>query len=339
MPTLLLLQDLNVPAAAIRELIRRYRLPYDLSFAEALAEKSRINVEVVGAVNAPVDARVLDVFQNVRMVAVAFTGHEHVDKELCKKRGIKVYNVPAYATDSVAELTIGLAISLLRDIPRGDRECRVTLAGRDDWWKGFGPGSDLNGKTVGIVGLGTIGMRVAELFHAFKCSLIAWARDPAEGDERAKDRRRRFEAAIEKGGLGGELLPLDEVFARADIVTLHVALNDQTRGLVSQRQFNCMKPGACLINTARGGVIDEAALIEILADPSKGIRAALDVFDPEPLPADDPLLRLPNTILTPHIAYKTKEALERRARITIENIKDFLDHADDPNHWPPNRVA
>lgn len=265
-------------------------------------------MHAVVTVNARVDEQVLRRFPNLRLVATAFTGYDCADLAACKKRGIKVYNVPSYSTDSVAELTIALAVALLRGIPGADKETRDIRDEREASWKGFGPGIELAGKTVGIIGTGRIGLRAAELFRAFKCPLIAWSRNQRE------------EFSNLDGLIRGEYVPKEEVFSRADVVSLHIGLNDETRGFVGKKLLALMKPDACLINTARGPIVDKEVLVEALGE--KRIRAAIDVFDQEPLPADDPLLQFPErTILTPHIAYKTREALERRARITIENIR------------------
>lgn len=310
-----ILQKIGVDPCLVEELISGAGLDLQIVWEDWRDVVSPDEISVIVTVNTPVDLAVMGRFPNLRMIAVAFTGHDHVDKEACKERGIKVYNVPSYSTDSVAELAIATAISLLRDIPRGDRDIREVADGRADWWTGFGPGTELAGQTVGILGTGTIGLRVTELFRAFKCEIIGWSREKRDAFCKA----------------GGTYVSKEEVFSEADIVSVHIALNDQTRGFVGKERLNMMKPGACLINTARGPVIETEALVEALK--ANRIRAALDVFDLEPLPAGDPLLALPNTVLTPHVAYKTKEALERRAQITIENIGRFLGGDD------TNRVA
>jgi D-3-phosphoglycerate dehydrogenase len=304
MQTLLILQDLGVAREVISELIREAGLPLEPLWPAPDRAPSPDEVVAIVTVNKPVDERLLTRFPNVRIVAVAFTGYDAVDLEACRKRNAAVCNVPSYATDSVAELTIGLAIALLRDIAAGDRTIH------SGGWLLAQPGAELAGKTVGIIGTGAIGLRVAELFRALKCKLIGWSRT----------QRKAFTT------LGGTYLTIDAVFSRADIVSLHVPLNAETRGLIGRKELSLMKPGACLINTARGPIVDSAALVDALS--TGGIRAAIDVFDTEPLPTGDPLIHAGAAVLTPHIAYKTHEALERRARITIENIKGFLDGKD-----------
>jgi D-3-phosphoglycerate dehydrogenase len=209
----------------------------------------------------------------------------------------------------VAELTIALMICLLRDIPRGDRTVRA------GGWKLERWGTEMAGKTVGIVGTGAIGLRVAELCGAFKCKLIGWSRT----------KRQAFT------DLGGQYLPRSQVFSQADVVSIHLALNKDTQGIVGTEELGVMKPGACLVNTARGRVVDKTALIIALKEGR--IRAALDVFDQEPLPQDDPLLQVDHALLTPHLAFRTNEALHRRAAVTVQNIRAFLDGSD------TNRIA
>jgi phosphoglycerate dehydrogenase-like enzyme len=304
MQTLLILQDLGVAHEVISELIREANLPLEPLWPAPGPVPSPDEVAVIVTVNTPVDERLLTRLPNVRIVAVAFTGYDSVDLEACRQRNIAVCNVPFYATDSVAELTLGLAISLLRDIPAGDRTIR------HGGWLLDHPGTELAGKTVGIIGTGAIGLRVAELFRALKCKLIGWSRT----------QREPFTT------LGGTYLTIDEVFSRADIVSLHVPLDAETRGLIGRKELSLMRPGACLINTARGPIVNSAALVDALE--SGRIRAAIDVFDTEPAPADDALIHAGATVLTPHIAYKTHEALTRRAAITINNIKGFFDGRD-----------
>jgi D-3-phosphoglycerate dehydrogenase len=209
----------------------------------------------------------------------------------------------------VAELTLALAICLLREVPG----CNERLhAGT---WKVGRWGTELAGKTVGILGTGAIGLRAAEIFKACKCKLVGWSRTEREAFTQ----------------LGGTYRPLDKVLAEADIVSVHVPLTPETKGLIGQHELDLMKPGACLINTARGRIVEKAALVHALQE--KRIRAALDVFDEEPLPSDHPLTTVPEALLTPHIAFKTEEALHRRAQVTVGNIACFLEGSD------VNRIA
>jgi phosphoglycerate dehydrogenase-like enzyme len=309
MKHLLFLQKLGVSREVIETLISEAHLPLTPIWTKWREVESPEEVFGIVTVQARVDDEVLDYFPNARVIAVAFTGYDFLDLEACRRRGVAVYNVPAYSTDSVAELTLALAISLLRDIPRGDRQIRA------GGWKLSSHGTELAGKTVGILGTGNIGLRVAELFKAFKSRLIGWSRTNCQ-------------AFID---LGGAYLSKEAVLSGADIVSIHLPLTPATKGIISRTELGLMKPNACLINTARGPLVDKTALVQAIED--RRIRAALDVFDQEPPPDDDPLPKLAGTILTPHIAFQTHEALHRRARVTIENIKAFLEKRAD------NRIA
>ena len=304
MQFILFLQDLGVERHIIRDLICEAGLPFAATWEDWRSVESPADVVAIVTVKAIVDDHMFDCFPNARVIAVAFTGYDGIDLDACRRRGIAVYNVPAYSTDSVAELTIGLTISLLRDIPRTDQNLRAGGWRLDDW------GAELAGKTVGIIGTGAIGLRVTELFKAFKCRLIGWSRT----------QRNEFTK------LGGKYVSKEQVVSEADIVSIHLALNKDTEGIIGERELGLMKPGACLINTARGRVVDRAALTRALQE--RRIRAALDVFDQEPVPHDDPLVQAGGTVLTPHIAFKTDEALLRRARSTVQNIRAFLNGSD-----------
>jgi D-3-phosphoglycerate dehydrogenase len=257
--------------------------------------------EILVTVNEPVDADALEAL-GPRLVAISFTGTDHVDLEAARRLGIAVANVPAYATASVAELTLGLVIALLRQVPAGDASVRAGT------WKQGLSGIELEAKTVGVVGTGRIGVAVARRLGPFGCRILGWSRS-------------RSEPFLEAGGTYCEL---DDLLARSHVVTLHVPLSDDTRGLIGARELELMKPGSVLVNTARGPVVDTDALAEALEAGKIG-GAAIDVFDSEPVMPDHRLLSTPRTLLTPHVAFATTEALERKARSTMENIRAFLD--------------
>ena len=309
MQQILFLEGLGVSRDTIQTLISESGLSLTPVWADPESVESPEEVVAIVTVMTTVSDRILDRFPNARLIAVAFTGYDFLDLEACRRRGVAVYNVPAYSTDSVAELVLGMTICLLRDVARADRKVRAGGWQLESW------GTELADKVVGIIGTGAIGLRVAELFKALKCRLIGWSRTE----------RKEF---ID---LGGVYLPRETVFAEADVVSIHVALNKETDGLIGVEELAVMRPGACLINTARGRVVDKAALALALQDGR--IRAGIDVFDQEPIPADDPLIQAGHALLTPHMAFKTNEALLRRARVTIGNIKAFLDGDDH------NRVA
>lgn len=260
----------------------------------------------VVTVTSPVTAQVLDRHPNCKVVAVSFTGFNHVDLDACRQRGISVVNVPAYSTDAVAELSLGLALAVFREIPASER----TLRGGG--WAHSAGGLELRNKVIGVVGLGDIGLRTAELFRAFGPSeLLGWSR--------------REKAAFSAPPIAGKHASLEEIFERADVVSLHVALNAETMGFVGRPLLEKLRPEAVLVNVARGGVIDQKAMADLLSQ--RRFRAGLDVFATEPVPADDPILQVPadQVVLTPHVAYKTIEALRRRMAITAGNLRAFAD--------------
>jgi len=236
------------------------------------------------------------------MISISFTGYDHVDLAACKEKGIAVYNTPGYSTDSVAELALGLALSLLRSIPKGDVHVRQP----ESKFFAFPNGTELRGKMVGIVGTGATGLAAAKLFAAFGCKVLGYNR--VKKDEFEK--------------LGGTCCGLDDLLKDSDIVSLHLALNAGTKHIMNTERIGKMKPSAYLINTARGGLIDEAALAQALNE-GKLAGAGLDVFGSEPPANDNPLLTARNTVLTPHLGYKTHEALLRKLEVTFRNIADF----------------
>ncbi|MBT6040662.1 hydroxyacid dehydrogenase, partial [Candidatus Woesearchaeota archaeon] len=202
-------------------------------------------------------------------------------------------------TDSVAELSIGLMISVLRKIVWGDKKVRE-LSTRERFL-----GTELKGKTVGVIGTGTIGLAAIKLLEAFGCKVIAFSR-------------------TKKPGIN--YLELDELLSQSDIVTLHVPLNEKTNKMINENNLKLMKPSSIIINTARGAVIDNDALADALINKTIA-GAGLDTVDMEPpLPENYKLLSAPNTVIMPHIGYATKEAMRIRTNIVFENITKFLNN-------------
>lgn len=273
----------------------------EYSFQQQITAEDEAFVTGIVNVKKPLDATFLRRFTSLKFIAVAFTGYDSVDGKWCRDNNIAVYNVPEYSTHSVAELTIALAINLLREIPKGN-----SLIQNGGWALEM-PGIELHSKTIGIVGTGAIGTKVAAIFRAFGCQIMGWSRT----------HRQEF---IDLGGKYTN--SLTEVFAQADIITIHTPSNAETFHLIGDPEISAMKSTSYIINTARGPIIDSAALVRALQS-HKIAGAALDVFDNEPIEKNSPLLTLPNVILTPHIAFKTKEALHRKALITLKNIQSF----------------
>ena len=241
--------------------------------------------------------------ERLRVIGRAGVGVDNIDVEAATEKGIAVFNAPSGNTISAAELTMALLLAAVRKVPAADRSMR-----RGEWDRKTFRGSELNGKTLGLVGAGRIGGEVARRARAFGMRVIAY--DPFLQDERAKQ-------------LGIEVAALEEVLRSADVVSLHVPLTESTANLIGADRLALMKPGAILVNAARGGVIDEDALVAALREGRLG-GAALDVFADEPLPADHPLRALESVILTPHLGAATEEAQHNVAIEAAEAVRDAL---------------
>ncbi|WP_461632258.1 NAD(P)-dependent oxidoreductase [Labilibaculum euxinus] len=249
--------------------------------------------------NIPITKAFLDACPNLSMISVAFTGVDHIDMEICRERNILVSNAAGFSTESVAELVIGMILSVYRKIVSGDS---ITRFGGDR--AGF-LGTELNGKTIGIVGAGAIGLRVAEIAKVFNCRLIAY---------------NRSEKTVE----GVEFVDMPTLLKESDVVSLHVPLTNATKGLIGKEEFKQMKPTAILINTARGPVVDSDALCEALEN-GEIAGAAVDVYEKEPpLEKEHILFTAPNLIMLPHLAFATNESFSKRVDIVMENIRLWL---------------
>ncbi|MBR3993134.1 MAG: hydroxyacid dehydrogenase [Anaerotignum sp.] len=269
---------------------------------DKLAERGK-DADIIIIANQPFRKNVIEKCENLKLLSVAFTGVDHIDVDFCKEKGITVCNAAGYSTNAVAELAFGLAISVLRNIPACDNACRKegTKAGL--------VGGELFGKTFGIVGTGAIGGKVAKIAQAFGCKVVAYSRT----------------VKPEMEGLGIEYMSLEDVLKVSDIVSLHVPLNDKTKGLIGEKEIALMKKNAILLNTARGPVVDSEALAKALNE-EKIAGAGIDVFEMEPpVPADHPLMHSKHTVVTPHVAFASHEALFTRAQIVSENILKWED--------------
>jgi D-3-phosphoglycerate dehydrogenase len=253
----------------------------------------------------PVTGRVLDALPDVRIVSRLGIGYDMVDVQAATARGVAVANTPTYCIEEVAAHTLALLLALARGIVPLDAHLR---AGGWDAVAAAPAACRPSAQTVAVVGLGRIGARVARALSAIGFRVLVV--DP-------------FVDAAAAAVAGGRLVSLDEALEAADHVTLHAPLTDATRGLIGREQLARLRPGATLVNTCRGGLVDEPALVEALRCGALA-GAALDVFAEEPLPADSPLRTLPNVILTPHAAWYSPAALRDLPREATESIVDFL---------------
>jgi D-3-phosphoglycerate dehydrogenase len=252
---------------------------------------------------AEVGKALFDKCDTLKVVAAFGVGFDYIDVNEATRHGVVVFNVPGLFSDAVANLTIAHMLSITRKVTIGDRGVKKSE------WASVKPacmGTDLQGKVLGTVGLGSVGYNVAKkCMSAFSMSVVTY--DPFISQEKAK------ELKIKK------VETLQELLAESDIVTIHCPLTDQTRGLIGANELSLMKPSSLLINTARGGIVDEKALFYALKN-SIIAGAALDVMEKEPPAADNPLLTLDNIVITPHIGASTYESIRAVYRVVRENV-------------------
>ena len=259
------------------------------------------DAEILMLANHPLPGEVIRADKNLQFISVAFVGIDHIDTNACKEKGVGISNTGGYCDDAVAELAIGLTLDCLRNISAGDAAVKAG-SGKQGLQV-----HELAGRTAGIIGTGAIGLRTAEIFKAFGCKLIGYSR--SERDE-AK-------------ALGIKYMPLKDLMAEADIISVHTPLTPQTKGLIGREEIAAMKQGAILINTARGPVVDTEALADALK--AGKIRCGTDVFEKDPpLAADHPLMNVPNLICTPHVGFDTRESIDRRADMVFENVSEWI---------------
>lgn len=273
----------------------------------------------------PVNLEILNKYPSIKYVTTRSTGYDHIDLKLCQSKNILVSNVPAYGENTVAEFTFALILALSRKIFPAVKRVREQGLFATDGLQGF----DLKGKTLGVIGTGHIGTYVVKIAKGFGMNVLAF--DPHPKADLAKD-------------FGFEYLPLGDMLKQADIVSLHVPYMPATHHLISAENIKLMKPGALLINTARGGLVDTQALIESLKEGHLA-GAGLDVLEEEGFVkdemeilahghpseqqlkivlADHELMQMENVLITPHNAFNSKEAMQRILDTTVSNIESFI---------------
>jgi D-3-phosphoglycerate dehydrogenase len=245
--------------------------------------------------------RVLAACPSLELISVWGTGTDHIDLAACRARGVSVTSTPGVNAHAVAEHAVALMLAVMRRIPAMDRDLRG-----GGWARALLV--QLEGRTVGLVGLGAIASRVGELLRPFGVTLLATSLRPDEGRAAA---------------LGARAVPIETLLRESDVVSLHLRVTPETTGYIGRARLALMKPGAFLINTARGALVETPTLIEAL-DSGRLAGAALDVFLDEPIRAGDPLLELPNVVLTPHVAGMTREVIDAGLVMAVRNIQRFL---------------
>ncbi len=250
--------------------------------------------------NVKIDAALLDKAPNLKVVAQVSVGYDNIDIAACTARGIKVGNTPGAVTEATADIAYGLILCSARYLPAAWLHVKSGEWGRH---RTFGMGVDLYGKTLGILGLGAIGMAVARRALASGMKIVYHNRRPA----------------VSAGEVGAVYLSQEELLKEADFILVMLPLSAETKKMISRKEFALMKPTARLINAARGAIVDTDALYEALKE-KRIAYAAMDVTDPEPLPADHPLLTLDNILVLPHIGTLTEETRDSMSMMTLDNI-------------------
>ena len=294
------------PSQAYQNLLSRAEVTYYDSLPRIREElfqriaDAELIINIRSSVAFPED--VLKSCPKLKLLSLWGTGTDHVDLPAAARLGVTVTNTPGVSAYAMAEHALTLMLAVARNVPQIDA---ATKSG--EWPRGFV--RQLHGKTLGVVGLGAIGRQTARIARGIGMKVIAWTMHPSE--QLAKE-------------LGVEMVELEDLYRSSDVVSLHLRLSPDTTGFLGAREFGLMKPTAIFINTARGAIVDEKALLEAL-EQKRIAGAGLDVFQTEPLPENHALLRLPNVVVTPHSGGVTREALEAGLQLSIDNVFAFIE--------------
>ena len=278
------------------------------SYVESPLIAERIsNAEIVITNKTPISRTTIDKCPNIRLIAVLATGYNVVDYNYAAEKGIPVVNVPTYGTASVSQFSIALLLEICHHIGHHDKTVHEgKWAENADWCYWDYPLIELEGKTMGIIGFGRIGQAEGRIAKALGMNVIAYDLYPNES-----------------GRVIADYVTLDELFANSDVISLHCNLTPENTEMINRNNIAKMKDGVILLNNARGQLVNEADLADALAS-RKVAAAGLDVVSTEPIKADNPLLSVPNCIITPHISWAPKESRSRIMYSTVENIRAFL---------------
>lgn len=279
-------------------------ISYDVTEADQLLERIQ-GADIIVTKEMPVSGEMIAAFpDSVKLICEAGTGYNNIDIEAARKKNITVCNIPAYSTERVAHTAIMMILNLSSTMQV--QQAMLAKGDRSNFTKYLQvPHVEVNGKTLGVIGAGHIGKEVIKVAQALGMKILAYTRTPKEDEENLK------------------YVSLDTLLAESDYITLHCPLNDKTRHLINEEAIAKMKPTAFIINTGRGALIDEPALIKALQEGRIG-GAGLDVQETEPPAQDNPLYDLPNVVLTPHMGWKGLETRQRLVSILSDNIHGFL---------------
>ncbi|MEM3615279.1 MAG: hydroxyacid dehydrogenase [Candidatus Methanomethylicia archaeon] len=290
------------------ELLRKYCEVIELNGKTSIEDLKRLISDVDVIVSRgfiKIDEEFIKSACKLKVIVVHGVGIDHIDLKAAERAGVKVVNTPEALTETVAEFTIGMLISMLRRIPQADKAVRS-----GQWDRKYGDlvGTDLSGKIVGIIGFGRIGSAVARRLKTFNVKMHYY------------DKFRKIDLERE---MGIEYMNFEELLKISDIILLHLPLTEETYHIISSREFELMKNGVYIVNMGRGALVDEEELIKYIEN-GKIAGAALDVFEKEPLPMDSKLVKFENIILTPHLGASSKEALRRMAMKVAEKVLEEL---------------
>lgn len=281
---------------------------YDRSTETEIIERAK-GAEIVLTNKVSVPAHIMEALPELKYIGVMATGYNIIDMDFAKKRNIVVTNVPGYSTPSVVQLTFSLLLELCYHTQRhSDAVMQGKWSASPDFSFWDYPLTELAGKTLGIIGFGSIGQKVADVGAAFGMDILAYSRTQTD-----QSHRKNFKWVAQQ----------EELLTQADVVSLHCPLTPQTENLINAESLSLMKPSAILINTSRGGLIDAQALADAL-NQGRISAAGIDVLAVEPPPVDTPLFKAKNCLITPHIAWATKESRLRLMDVVVGNIKSFL---------------
>ncbi|GAA0128493.1 D-2-hydroxyacid dehydrogenase [Methanococcus maripaludis] len=280
---------------------------YDRTLESEVVERIS-DSEIVITNKVIIGKEVFEKCKNIKYVGVTATGYNVVDTNLAKELGVTVTNVPAYSTDSVAQLVFSFILEHCQNVFKYTESVKSGdwVNSKDFSYQKF-PIIELAGKSLGIIGFGAIGKKVAEIGNAFGMNVLVNTRSPSKTDE-----------------INVNFVSKEEIFKNSDFLTLHCPLNNETDKIVNEKTLNLMKKSAILINTGRGGLVNEKDLANAL-NLEKIAGAGLDVLSTEPPKEDNPLLNAKNTYITPHVAWASYEARKRLMDVTINNVKSFID--------------
>lgn len=306
MKKLVVLEPLSVANETLEALFKESfgdQVEWTLYDSRATTDEEMIarakDAELVIIADQKMSANVMQQLDKIELLAVAFTGFDHIPMDVCKEKGVTVCNASGYSNEAVADLVFGLTINLLRNI----RECDQVV--RQGGTKAGLVGQELSALKFGVVGAGTIGQQVLKVANAFGCDCYAYSRTKKDIENVT-------------------FVDLATLMSTCDVISIHLAMNEHTKGFIGAEQINQMKENALLINCARGPIVDIEALAKALHEKKIG-GAGIDVFYTEPpLEENHPLFSTPNTILTPHVAFATDEAFVKRAKIVANNIAAYL---------------